>query len=81
MKYLLVKTNFRADRSFTYSPRLNLSIALGRLAEPEVSPWVALWELGGVPQLHHTDRLSAAVHDHCDKGSGEGRAGMLQSWS
>jgi hypothetical protein len=28
MKYLLVKTNFRADRSFSYSPRLNLSIAL-----------------------------------------------------
>jgi len=23
----------------------------------------ALWELGGVPQLHRTDRLSAAVHD------------------
>lgn len=27
----------------------------------------ALWELGGVPQLHRTDRLSAAVHDHCNK--------------
>jgi len=28
MKYLLVKTNFHADKSFSYSPRLNLSIAL-----------------------------------------------------
>jgi hypothetical protein len=27
----------------------------------------ALWELGGVPKLHRTDRLSAAVNDHCDK--------------
>jgi Mu transposase, C-terminal domain len=27
----------------------------------------ALWELGGVPQLHRTDRLSAAINDHCDK--------------
>src|SRR5271157_654515 len=29
MKYLPVKTNFRADRTFPYSPRLNQSIALG----------------------------------------------------
>src|SRR5208337_2461344 len=28
MKYLPVKTNFRADRTFPYTPRLNLSIAL-----------------------------------------------------
>jgi hypothetical protein len=27
----------------------------------------ALGELGGVPQAHRTDRLSAAVHEHCDK--------------
>jgi hypothetical protein len=27
----------------------------------------ALWELGGVPQRHRTDRLSAAINDHCDK--------------
>jgi hypothetical protein len=27
----------------------------------------ALWELGGVPRAHRTDRLSAAVNDHCDK--------------
>ena len=27
----------------------------------------ALWELGGVPRAHRTDRLSAAVHEHCDK--------------
>jgi len=26
----------------------------------------ALWELGGVPQDHQTDRLSAAVHNNCD---------------
>src|SRR5208283_2729585 len=38
------------------------------------SPWAALWELGGVPQLHRTSWLSAAVHDHCDKGNGEGQA-------
>jgi hypothetical protein len=27
----------------------------------------ALWELGGVPKLHRTDRLSAAVNDHCNQ--------------
>jgi hypothetical protein len=27
----------------------------------------ALWELGGVPQVHRTDRLTAAVNNHCDK--------------
>lgn len=26
----------------------------------------ALWELGGVPQRHRTDRLSAAVHKECN---------------
>ena len=26
----------------------------------------ALWELGGVPREHQTDRLSAAVHNNCD---------------
>jgi len=26
----------------------------------------ALWELGGVPQSHRTDRLSAAVHKECN---------------
>src|SRR5271157_5798917 len=29
MKYILVKTTLRADRTFSYFPRLNLSIALG----------------------------------------------------
>ena len=42
------------------------------------SPWDALWELGRVSQLHRTDRLSSAVHDHCDKGSGEGKAPDLE---
>ncbi len=28
MKYILVRTNLRADRTFSYFPRLNLSIAL-----------------------------------------------------
>ena len=27
----------------------------------------ALWELGGVPQRHRTDRLSAAVHKECNR--------------
>lgn len=26
----------------------------------------ALWELGGVPNVHQTDRLSSAVHSRCD---------------
>lgn len=26
----------------------------------------AVWELGGVPKMHQTDRLSAAVHNQCD---------------
>lgn len=27
----------------------------------------ALWELGGVPTEHRTDRLSAAINNHCNK--------------
>jgi hypothetical protein len=39
----------------------------------------ALWELGGVPHLYRTEQLIAAVHDHCDKGSGEGQAPNLET--
>jgi len=28
--------------------------------------------------LHRTDQLSAAVHDRCNKGSGEGQAPNLE---
>ena len=28
----------------------------------------ALWELGGVPEKHRTDRLSAAIHKECNSG-------------
>lgn len=33
----------------------------------------ALWELGGVPQRHRTDRLSAAVHKECNPEEFTGR--------
>ncbi len=29
--------------------------------------------------MHRTDRFSAAVHDHCDKGNGEGQAPNLET--
>src|SRR5271157_595082 len=34
MKDILVKTNLRADRTFSYFPRLNLSIALSKSGSP-----------------------------------------------
>jgi len=34
MKYLSVKRNFRANKTFSYSPTVNLSIALGIKAIP-----------------------------------------------
>ena len=34
MKDILVKTNLRADRTFSYFPRLNLSIALSKSGTP-----------------------------------------------
>src|SRR5208337_4822154 len=68
MKYLPVKTNFRADRTFPYSPRLNLSIAhvrRGSLTGPNVEPGrdditCALPASGGSPRQLRPNRKRPA---------------------
>src|SRR5208337_2710777 len=59
MKYLPVKTNFRADRTFPYTPRLNLSIAL--------SPTIFSLTSGARPcQAATSSRSAASVQTWCN---------------
>src|SRR5208337_4022430 len=79
MKYLPVKTNFRADRAFPYTPRLNLTINLGANASSLYLGEPVVYHQSTGPTLAITADGDDINFAQADSGSGGLVAGAAAS--